>query len=591
MKIDGPNGEHRPAFAVPNEAGEHPVATAQPRQEGPLSGLSPAAHLRRVPSAHGWSRVNLIGHTSRISRQAMCRRHFLSNHDLVRREFERKAARFKLSRAQIKVLEPSAPVDDVTKYFDARADRMKTDTVRRCQDHVADAVDARVPIAAFYVSCDIANLRGLNRAMGSKARANRHVAAMADIVFDELAKTGADVNPMRTGGDELGVVVAGEVTEAEVRAAMQSARERIEAYAREHKLDKIPHTKRDGKPGVRMHMGLAEVLPELPLSAVFTLADLEVDRSKHGIPSDAVHPAAESPNEDVAEAVGEDLAAVEPEAPLDNEFVEWPTTTGFLNPDAMAKAEFAEKVERLQIDNAEEVVAELAPRAPRDYVTCYFDARLDKMKVDVIRRARTFVRQRRRSGYSASAFYVACRIRNLGGLNNAVNNVADSANRHYRAMAAIVAEEMAIAGADMVPMRTGGKELGILVVGKVAERQVREAMKKASERLDAYARENGLAEIPHPERADEKGVGIDMGLAEVWPKRPLYRIFKRAEIELNRREVMSEKERSARLGLAGLTPQQREARMRELERKLEQEYAQARAKLEARRAAGNKTPA
>ncbi|MEV6967434.1 hypothetical protein AB0M47_20250 [Hamadaea sp. NPDC051192] len=47
---------------------------------------------------------------------------------------------------------------------------------------------------------------------------------------------------------------------------------------------------------------------------------------------------------------------------------------------------------------------------------------------------------------------------------------------------------------------------------------------------------------------------------------------------------MSQEERDARLGLTGLTPEQRRQRIAELERELAERYAVAKAKLAARRA-------
>lgn len=55
---------------------------------------------------------------------------------------------------------------------------------------------------------------------------------------------------------------------------------------------------------------------------------------------------------------------------------------------------------------------------------------------------------------------------------------------------------------------------------------------------------------------------------------------------------MSQEERDARLGLTGLTPEQRQKRVEELERELAEKQRVARAKLEATRAARlrNKNP-
>ncbi|MCP2323972.1 hypothetical protein HDA40_002479 [Hamadaea flava] len=53
---------------------------------------------------------------------------------------------------------------------------------------------------------------------------------------------------------------------------------------------------------------------------------------------------------------------------------------------------------------------------------------------------------------------------------------------------------------------------------------------------------------------------------------------------------MSQEERDARLGLTGLTPEQRRQRIAQLERELAERYAAAKADLAARRAARPKSP-
>ncbi|OJA91413.1 hypothetical protein BGV48_24265 [Burkholderia ubonensis] len=158
-------------------------------------------------------------------------------------------------------------------------DGMKADTVRRAQHHLGESDDT-----AFYVSGDIYNLGGLNSAMNNVAEAaNVHFRAIASIVAEDLAKTGTQIVPMRTGGDELGILLVGRVNESSIREYMQAANRRIEQYSMDNNLSNIPHPKRPGEMGVGMHMGMAEVLPDLQPSDIFTQADLELDRSKNNV--------------------------------------------------------------------------------------------------------------------------------------------------------------------------------------------------------------------------------------------------------------------------------------------------------------------
>lgn len=204
---------------------------------------------------------------------------FLSPDSITRIQFHARAAPFGLSEEVIQTLTPASPRDNVTGFVDARVDNIKADTVRRAQQHIATSHEV-----AFYISCDIYNLGGLNSAMNNVAEAaNGHYRAMSMILVEELTKTGAKIVPMRTGGDELGVLLVGRVDESSIRTAVQAVSRHIEQYAMDNHLSSIPHPKRPGEKGLGIHMGVAEILPELSLSDIFTQADLEMDRSKNHV--------------------------------------------------------------------------------------------------------------------------------------------------------------------------------------------------------------------------------------------------------------------------------------------------------------------
>lgn len=197
---------------------------------------------------------------------------------LMAQEFQAKARAAGVSEQVAKDLTPSASIDDVTGYFDGQQMGVKSRTVQRAIDH-----SAKTGEPAFYVSADVSNLGGLNAHVGNVAEAaNVHYRALADILARELRGTGADVVPMRTGGDEVGLVVVNADP-----SAMQDALHRVDdataQYVRDNGLAGIPNPKRPGEFGVGLHTGVAMVDPKASVSDVINRADMGVDASKRGL--------------------------------------------------------------------------------------------------------------------------------------------------------------------------------------------------------------------------------------------------------------------------------------------------------------------
>ena len=166
--------------------------------------------------------------------------------------------------------------DAVTGTFDARTGDMKVATLKRAQQHVAETGED-----AAFVSADLINLGGINAARQNVAAvANRDFRAMSDIVVEALRETGADVVPMRTGGDELGFTVIN-ATRAQVDAALRVAEQRSQEYAARAGLATIPHSKPGRSPGVGWHFGVSEIEPGADVEEVFRRADLGVNESKN----------------------------------------------------------------------------------------------------------------------------------------------------------------------------------------------------------------------------------------------------------------------------------------------------------------------
>ena len=84
------------------------------------------------------------------------------------------------------------PMDAVTGFYEGRVSGFKTGEVLRAQQHVAETLDD-----AFFLSADIANLRGLNEACADRAEANTHFTNLAAIFHAVLVDTFSGANARR----------------------------------------------------------------------------------------------------------------------------------------------------------------------------------------------------------------------------------------------------------------------------------------------------------------------------------------------------------------------------------------------------------
>lgn len=157
--------------------------------------------------------------------------------------------------------------DGVSGWVDARGGTMKSD-----MEAAALAFIEETGENVRYLSMDIANLGGLNAFRNDVADiANADFRRLTDIVAEEINTLGEAVF-MRTGGDELGAFVVG-VTEAQLNAAMDTARARIYEYAKEQGFHDIPHAKGKNFRGVSMYGASAELLIDQPRGTVYKEAD------------------------------------------------------------------------------------------------------------------------------------------------------------------------------------------------------------------------------------------------------------------------------------------------------------------------------
>lgn len=440
--------------------------------------------------------------------------------------------------------------DAVTGFYDARLSSLKADTVARAQAHVAQTGDE-----AHYVSADIGNLGGLNAAMNNVAEAaNVHFRGLADILATRLRETGATVVPMRTGGDELGVVAVG-IDQPTLANALKATQRDVARYAQEHGLADIPHPKHADQTGVGLHIGYTSVTADKTLDHIFTEADGGVDRSKQHVTADKGRTTgADGPEPGTTQATPGTVAAASgrgaparedgagspargaPE--LDRPQVLTPAhptryATGShehakIDPDAVRLQEFADAARAAGLDTRQFTGLLHYAHAAKDSVTGFYDARQSGVKADTVLRLQEHV-----GNSDDNGFYVSADIANLGGLNHAMGNVAERANVHFKAMATLFADELATTGATVIPLRTGGDELAAAVVGQIDEVGLRAAVDAAGRRIARYAQEQGLADIPHPKREGEKGVGMHMGYAEAMPGRTLDSLFTEADMGVN----------------------------------------------------------
>jgi GGDEF domain-containing protein len=142
------------------------------------------------------------------------------------------------------------------------------------------SADSGAPSA--YGEVDLKNLGGTNARLGNSG-ADVHFKAVADILQDEAEKANAHVALVRKGGDEIGAVFHG-VDKAGAADILANAKDRIDAYAKEHGLDTTPNPKAGGEAGFGINYGTADIVPDGSLSDTVHAADTLVEQRKKGAP-------------------------------------------------------------------------------------------------------------------------------------------------------------------------------------------------------------------------------------------------------------------------------------------------------------------
>ncbi|MED5814292.1 alpha/beta hydrolase [Mycolicibacterium sp. 050232] len=418
----------------------------------------------------------------------------------------------------------SVPTDTVTGFYEGRISGFKTGEVVRAQQHVADTMDN-----AYFVSADIANLRGLNQACADRTEANAHFAGLSAIFRAGLEESGLVVVPMRIGGDELGAVVVGDVDETLIESMVALIRAQGAEYARQHNLADIAHPKHPGQPqynGVGLHIGYAEVLPGLEVRDIFDAADLGVDRSKTRS-SDVTGGQGRATGTDGAESggtgtsdrgagtrTGREATGGESEAAgstgREEQGARQPLSgSGYSQPDEVKRASFAAEAERV-CGQGTQALAGLFEPLRRDEVSGFYDGRSAHFKTSEVARARVWIAETGQAG-----FFVSAMLSNLSGLNQHVQNRAEAANGHYRAITEMFLAALEATGAAVVPMRTGGDRLDAVVVGEIDSAAIDDATAAVAEMIAIYTQDEGLADIANPSNAGRPGVHLNLGYSDI----------------------------------------------------------------------------
>lgn len=193
----------------------------------------------------------------------------------------------------------------------------------------------------------------------------------------------------------------------------------------------------------------------------------------------------------------------------------------FLSPSEQRREAYKEKLRSYGITDPD-ALEDLAPEEQKDYVTGFH---LAADKIPTVRNAQEYV-----EATGKTAHYVEADINNLGGLNTHFHNDHAPANRVYRAISDIFAQEVAAAGETAVHIRHGGDEFGSVVIGATPQ-SLESAMNNIKAKVTEFIQSEGLHEIPHPKHPGDdkyKGVNVYLGSSTILPGKDLDHIFEQS---------------------------------------------------------------
>jgi GGDEF domain-containing protein len=127
-----------------------------------------------------------------------------------------------------------------------------------------------------YADIDLANLGGLNAFRGSNEGANKDFTAIAKIIEAEVKAAYPDAMLFRHGGDEMTVIAPGAIAD-DLDSVLEKAKSKVDAYAVEAGIDKIPHSKDTPEhphaPGVSIYFGTTDYFDKSIIEDIIKSAD------------------------------------------------------------------------------------------------------------------------------------------------------------------------------------------------------------------------------------------------------------------------------------------------------------------------------
>lgn len=186
------------------------------------------------------------------------------------------------------------------------------------------------------------------------------------------------------------------------------------------------------------------------------------------------------------------------------------TRVEFQGPKDRRKAEWRKKAEEVGVTDPD-ILSKLEPVEVPDDVTGFNPA---SDKVEAVEAAIEVVR----ANPDEEAFFVEADISNLGGLNAHFKNNPEPANKVYRQISDIYADELELVSKSTYHIRHGGDEFSTVAIGATQE-QVNIASEKAKVRVEELMVKLGLDQIPHPKSTKESpkdpGVGLYFGNSKI----------------------------------------------------------------------------
>lgn len=274
------------------------IAFAKAAPDTPVASILTPEQIQANPYLRGKTKAEVLaGWDKRATRAGVAtpvaRAPFASPDELATRQLDAVVERFSLTPEAREAIAPQfvAPRDGVTGFIKVDGEGVFDALIARAQQHVAATGEP-----ATYVSADVFNLGGLNAAVGERqAEANVHYRAMAQIVEAELRSTGADVVPVRSGGDEFGLLAVN-LDAPDTRSALDRAQVKLREYVEAQGLSQIPRKGQTDPTGVGLHLGASDIRPGESPEAPRNRADDEMSQSKERrrVPRNPAEPPAEA---------------------------------------------------------------------------------------------------------------------------------------------------------------------------------------------------------------------------------------------------------------------------------------------------------